>query len=272
MPSKKPAPSKAKVPHLKKKSKPPKVFAYGPTNAVQSPVERIQHWMTAPTVSTSPLASRSEMLQQNMNWRIFRIMAEFVEGFDFLARYTKTVSIFGSARASFANPAYQEAKKLGYLLGKQGFAIITGGGPGIMEAGNWGAYEAGAPSVGLNIELLASERSNQYIKESRAFHHFFTRKVMLAAAAQAYIFFPGGFGTFDELFEIVTLIQTGKMDRRVPTILVGKAFWQPLIDWITQAAWDDNLYIDKQELDLLQLVDSAEEAYAIVMATVSRQE
>lgn len=245
----------------------PSIVAYGPTNKMQTPMDRINHWITQPLSPVPPL-SRAEMLQENMNWRIFRIMAEFVEGFDFLMRYQKTVSIFGSTRASFANPSYIEAKKLGYLLGKEGFAIITGGGPGIMEAGNWGASEAGAPSVGLNIELAANERRNQYITESRAFHHFFTRKVMLSAAAQAYIFFPGGFGTLDELFEIVTLIQTGKMDKRVPVVLVGKSFWQPMIDWITEAIWDQNLYIDRHELSILQLVDNAEEAYVLVMEAI----
>lgn len=264
MPTKKPAPS-AKP---KKAAKVvPTVMGYGPTNKVQTPTDRIHHWMTQPLSAVPPL-SRAEMLQENMNWRIFRIMAEFVEGFDFLMRYHKTVSIFGSTRASFANPSYQEAKRLGYLLGKEGFAVITGGGPGIMEAGNWGASEAGAQSVGLNIELAASERRNQYIKEARSFHHFFTRKVMLSAAAQAYIFFPGGFGTLDELFEIVTLIQTGKMDKRVPVVLVGKSFWQPMMEWITQSIWDDNLYIDRHELDLLHLVDNAEEAYVLIMETI----
>ncbi len=271
MPSKKPAPSSKRSPKAKKQLT--NVIAYGPTNTVQSPKERINKWMSSPLVSsTTPTESRVDQLQENMNWRIFRIMAEFVEGFDFLMKYKKTVSIFGSTRASFANPSYQQAKKLGYLLGKEGFAVITGGGPGIMEAANWGAYESGASSVGLNIELPEMERSNQYIKESRAFHHFFTRKVMLSAAAQAYIFFPGGFGTFDELFEIVTLIQTGKMDKRVPAILVGKQFWQPMIDWITHYAWDENLYLDRHELDLLQLVDTAEEAYDIVMAAVCSEE
>ena len=268
MPTKKTVPS----PKFKKTQKaPPAVVAYGPTNKVQSPSDRIHHWMTQPASSVPPL-SRTEMLQENMNWRIFRIMAEFVEGFDFLMRFQKTVSIFGSARASFSNPAYQEAKKLGYLLGKEGYAIITGGGPGIMEAGNWGASNAGAPSVGLNIELLANERRNQYIKESRGFHHFFTRKVMLSAAAQAYVFFPGGFGTLDELFEIVTLIQTGKMDKRVPVVLLGKAFWQPMIDWITEYAWDQNLFVDKHDLELLHLVDSAEEAYVLILELIANDQ
>lgn len=135
-----------------------------------------------------------------------------------------------------------------------------------MEAGNWGAYEAGAHSVGLNIQLPHEERKNQYVKESIAFQHFFTRKVMLSAAAQAYVYFPGGFGTLDELFEIVTLIQTGKIANRVPVVLVGKKFWTPMFDWIRSEMWDENLFIDKHDMDLMFLVDSAEEAYEIILA------
>jgi uncharacterized protein (TIGR00730 family) len=135
-----------------------------------------------------------------------------------------------------------------------------------MEAGNWGAYEAGAPSVGLTIQLPHEERKNQYVKESISFQHFFTRKVMLSAAAQAYVYFPGGFGTLDELFEIVTLIQTGKMATKVPIVLVGKKFWTPMFDWIRTEMWDENLFIDKQDIELMQLVDTAEEAYEIIMS------
>jgi hypothetical protein len=221
--------------------------------------DRLKGWLAHPSEQV-----HEEPFQESMNWRIFRIMAEFVEGFDFLARYKKTVSFFGSTRASFADRGYQEAKKLAMMLGKEGFTIITGGGPGVMEAANYGASEVGAPSVGLNIALAADERRNQYVKEGIGFHHFFTRMVMLSAAAQAYLFFPGGFGTLDELFEIVTLIQTKKIPESVPVILVGKTFWMPLMKWIHDSIWDDHLFIDREEMKIMELVDSAEEAFEII--------
>lgn len=239
------------------------VILGGKTCEIGSPEQRIKQWMERPHAPTT--ASIFQGIDGSMSWRIFRILSEFVEGFDFLSKQSKTITFFGSARCSFASYGYQQAKKLGYLLGKEGFTIITGGAPGVMEAGNWGAYEAGAPSVGLNIQLPHEERKNQYVKESIAFQHFFTRKVMLSAAAQAYVYFPGGFGTLDELFEIVTLIQTGKIANKVPIVLVGKKFWTPMFDWIRSEMWDENLFIDKQDIDLMQLVDSAEEACEVIM-------
>lgn len=236
----------------------------GKTCEIHNPEQRIQQWLTRPHAPTT--SSLFEGMDGSMSWRIFRILSEFVEGFDFLSKRSKTVTFFGSARCSFASYGYQQAKKLGYLLGKEGFTIITGGAPGVMEAGNWGAHEAGAPSVGLTIQLPHEERKNQYVKESIGFQHFFTRKVMLSAAAQAYVYFPGGFGTLDELFEIVTLIQTGKMANKVPIVLVGKKFWTPMFDWIRAEMWDENLFIDKQDIELMQLVDTAEEAYEIIMS------
>ena len=239
------------------------VIMGGKTCEIRAPKERIKQWLERPHAPTT--ASIFEGMDGSMSWRIFRILSEFIEGFDFLSKQTKTVTFFGSARSSFASYGYQQAKKLGYLLGREGFTIITGGAPGVMEAGNWGAHDAGAPSVGLNIQLPHEERKNQYVKESVAFQHFFTRKVMLSAAAQAYVYFPGGFGTLDELFEIVTLIQTGKIAHKVPIVLVGKTFWTPMFDWIRKEIWDENLFIDKQDIELMQLVDSAEEAYEIIM-------
>lgn len=241
------------------------VLLGGKTCEIHAPGQRIQQWLARPHAPTTA-SIFAGMDNGSMSWRIFRILSEFVEGFDFLSKHSKTVTFFGSARASFATYGYQQAKKLGYLLGKDGFTIITGGAPGVMEAGNWGAYEAGAPSVGLNIQLPHEERKNQYVKESMAFQHFFTRKVMLSAAAQAYVYFPGGFGTLDELFEIVTLIQTGKIANKVPIILVGKEFWSPMFEWIRTKMWDENLFIDKHDIDLMQLVDSAEEAYEFILS------
>jgi hypothetical protein len=205
----------------------------------------------------------------DITWRIFRIMAEFVEGFQFLSTTTKEVSIFGSTRCPPGNKWYEEAVKLGALLGKNGFTVITGGGPGIMEAANKGAFEVGAPSLGLNIQLPREQRINPYVTQSRAFYYFFTRKVMLAASAQAYVFFPGGFGTLDEMFELLTLIQTGK-SQPVPMVLVGKEYWGELWDWLRERVYGKMDAIDRTDLDLVRIVDSAEEAYAIVSKSSER--
>jgi uncharacterized protein (TIGR00730 family) len=202
------------------------------------------------------------------SWRIFRIMAEFIEGFEFLADLKKEVSFFGSARTAPTEHWYKEARKLGHMLGSAGFTVITGGGPGIMEAANRGAYDAGAPSVGLNIQLPMEQRTNRYVKRSHGFHYFFTRKVMLSASAQAYVYFPGGFGTIDEMSEIVTLIQTRKMCP-IPVVLVGRDYWTGLVEWFVKAMVADK-YIDAKDLELFTVVDSAEEAFEILKDTGER--
>lgn len=194
---------------------------------------------------------------------LYNIMEEFTRGFEFLKKYKKAVSIMGSARVSLQNNVYKEATDLAEKLSRAGFAIITGGGPGIMEAGNKGAYEAGGKSVGINIRLPFEQRTNQYVKESESFRFFFTRKVMLEYASQIYVFFPGGFGTLDEFFEMVTLIQTRKI-RRVPIVLVSKAYWQGLLDWVQNVVYEQNHAIDQKDLDLIKLVDTAEEAYEYI--------
>ena len=197
-------------------------------------------------------------------------MAEFVEGFEFLSKLRNEVSIYGSARATQSNRYYQIARDLGYKLGKAGYTVITGGGPGIMEAANWGAHEAGADSIGLDIMLPMEQRENQYVTKSLAFHYFFTRKVMLSASSQAYIVFPGGFGTLDEMFEVVTLTQTGKTDTTVPVILVGKKYWAPLLEWIKNVMLEEERFIDPQDMNIFHLVDSADEALKIVKKTKER--
>ncbi len=204
-----------------------------------------------------------------ITWRIFRIMAEFVDGFQFLSEFKREVTIFGSARTAESNKWYQEARKLGGMLADCGFTVITGGGPGIMAAANRGASEQGGISVGLNIELPREQRVNEYVTHGRGFHYFFTRKVMLAASAQAYVFFPGGFGTLDEFFEMVVLIQTGKA-QKVPCICVGKAFWQPLKEYVDMVIVKEFGMVTKEENSLYKIVDSAEEAFEMVETSSER--
>lgn len=208
--------------------------------------------------------------KENANWRIFRIMAEFVEGFQFLSEIKKGVSFFGSSRFKSNDHHYKEAYELGYRLAKAGFTIVTGGGPGVMEAGNRGAFDAKAESVGLNIQLPLEQRINKYVKKALGFHYFFTRKVMLSAAAQAYVFFPGGYGTLDEFFEIITLIQTKKMER-IPVILIGKQYWPPLIAWLEEQVYKKHGAISKKDLKIFKLANNIDEAYKIIVNSKERR-
>jgi uncharacterized protein (TIGR00730 family) len=205
----------------------------------------------------------------DITWRIFRIMAEFVEGFQFLSELDNEVTIFGSARLTPDTKWYQEAVELGAMLGKNNFTVVTGGGPGIMEAANRGAYESGGKSVGINIQLPMEQRINPYVNHSRAFHYFFTRKVILAASAQAYVYFPGGFGTMDELFEILTLIQTGKSEK-IPIVLVGKEYWDGLFDWLTKIQLEKFETISAGDLDMFTIVNTAKEAYDLIKDSKDR--
>jgi len=191
------------------------------------------------------------------------INKEFTNGFEFIRKYKKAVSIMGSARSGLQDGIYEEATKLSFRLSKAGFTIMTGGGPGIMEAANKGAFEAGGKSVGINIHLAFEQHTNQYVKESQDFRFFFTRKVMLEYASQIYVFFPGGFGTMDELFEMITLIQTKKI-RRVPIVLVGQKFWGPLLDWLWETVYQKNHAIEEKDMELYHLADTADEAYEYI--------
>ncbi|MCX6744539.1 MAG: TIGR00730 family Rossman fold protein [Candidatus Parcubacteria bacterium] len=206
----------------------------------------------------------------DITWRIFRIMSEFVEGFQFLSQFHKEVTIFGSARLDPKNKWCKEAEKLGKLLAKNGYTVITGGGPGIMEAANKGAYEENpGKSIGINIQLPSEQRTNEYVTKSKGFYYFFTRKVMLAASAQSYIFFPGGYGTADEFMEILMLIQTKKM-QKISMILVGKEFWTPLVDWFQKTMVDKYKTVNPDDLKLFSIVDKAEDALKIIRKSRER--
>ncbi|HZO88579.1 MAG TPA: TIGR00730 family Rossman fold protein [Chthonomonadaceae bacterium] len=203
-------------------------------------------------------------------WRVLRIESEFVEGFDALAGLGPAVTIFGSARVAEKDPMYQAAQKAAQLLGNAGFAIITGGGPGIMEAANRGAREAEAKSVGLNIELPFEQAINPYVDISVEFHYFFVRKTMLVKYAQAFVIFPGGFGTLDELFESLTLIQTGKV-QNFPIILFCSAYWRGLLDWLNGQMLAEEK-ICPEDLDLLLITDSPEEVRDLVVRSMEDAE
>jgi len=196
-------------------------------------------------------------------WQIFRIMSEFVSGYQFLGELSKTATIFGSARSQEDSFAYKEARECGQFLGKQGFSIITGGGPGVMEAANRGAKEAGVDSIGLSIQLPEEQIINEYVTKNVGFFYFFIRKVMLVSPAEAGIFFPGGYGTLDEIFEMWDLIDLGKI-KKIPMIAVGKDFWEPLAEFLKAGPLGEIGAISQENLNNLQIVNTAEEAAEIV--------
>lgn len=192
------------------------------------------------------------------SWRVLRITGEFVNGFDSLATVTRGVSIFGSARTHEDEPMYEAARETARLLGAAGFEIITGGGPGIMEAANRGAYDAGAVSIGCNIELPLEQMPNPYQNRSLTFKYFFVRKTMFIKYSNAYVIFPGGFGTMDELFEALTLIQTRKI-RNFPVVLFGSQYWRGMLTWITSTMLNEKM-INQEDLGLIHLTDSPKDA------------
>ena len=195
-------------------------------------------------------------------WRVFKIMAEFVDGFEELGQIGPAVSIFGSARIKPNNKYYKLTEQTAYLLSKAGYAIITGGGPSIMEAGNKGAFKAKGISIGLNIDLPFEQRSNPYINHLINFHYFFCRKVMFVKYAKAFVIFPGGYGTLDEFSEAITLIQTRRMER-FPVILFGSKYWKGLLDWFEHTMHHEDC-IAKEDLDIFTVVDKPEDVVTII--------
>ena len=200
------------------------------------------------------------------SWRMFRIMAEFVDGFEALAKYHPAVSIFGSTRIKPGDEVYQKAEQIGKLLAENGFAVITGGGPGAMEAANKGAISAGGKSIGLNIELPLEQKPNPYTNITLNFRYFFVRKVMFVKYAVAYIILPGGFGTMDELLESITLIQTKKI-KPFPVILMGSNYWKGFLEWIKEVVLKEGK-ISSADLDILQLIDEPGEIIRAIKKTV----
>jgi uncharacterized protein (TIGR00730 family) len=205
------------------------------------------------------------------SWQIFKIMAEFVEGFEKMAKIGPCVSIFGSARTKPDTQYYNLAEEIAFNLTQRGYGVITGGGPGIMEAGNKGAHRGGGSSVGLNIDLPFEQHHNPWIDEDKNlnFGYFFVRKVMFVKYAQGFVVLPGGMGTLDELFEAITLIQTHKIGR-FPIILVGRSFWEGLIDWIKKVLIEQEKNVSPEDLNLFKIVDTPQEVIAEIDAFYSK--
>ena len=204
-------------------------------------------------------------IKTNDSWAIYKIMGEFVNGYEKLSQIGPCVSIFGSARTKPESKYYKLTEEVAQKIGEHGYGIITGGGPGVMEAGNKGAHLAGGTSVGLNIHLPFEQHDNPYIDSDKNinFDYFFVRKVMFVKYSQGFVVLPGGFGTLDELFEAITLIQTNKIDK-FPIILVGRDFWSGLIDWVQKTLLDNFQNISVGDIDIVQVVDTAEEVIEIL--------
>ena len=202
-------------------------------------------------------------------WQVLRIQGELIKGFDQLSEIGPCISIFGSARTDALHKYYKQAAEVAYLCTQNGYGVISGGGPGIMEAVNFGAYETDQISVGLKIQLPFEAKENDYIDELVDCRYFFTRKVFFLKYSQAFVAFPGGFGTLDELFETLTLIQTGHM-RKVPVVLVGKDYWDPMLDWIKETMLKEEGNISEKDLDLFKIVDTAREAMDYILDNIDK--
>lgn len=241
---------------MKKKSVKPKKQKVGETcDASGRPYSRV----------ITDLLSRNDDAVES--WRVFRIMSEFVSGFELLRKHGRAATFFGSARFDPKNSYYQAAEELAARLAKNDFTIITGGGPGIMEAANVGGFKVGGQSIGINIQLPHEQKLNPYTTESLNFNFFFSRKVMLALASKVYIYFPGGFGTMDEFFEMATLVQTKKIEP-IPIILYGSDYWAPLLDFMRDIMIGKYGTLSEEELSIFKLVDSVDEAHAEIIKEV----
>lgn len=236
----------------------------------QGPVIRRHDQVQSTTTDQRLLESRGDTDWVHSDpWRVLRIQSEFVEGFGTLAEVGPAITVYGSARVKPGTPYYEDAVKLGAALAKAGFATITGGGPGIMEAANKGAMQAGGTSVGLAIELPFEEKVNKYVTLGINFRYFFVRKVMFVKYAQGFVAFPGGFGTCDELFEALTLVQTKKVTS-FPIVLFGRDYWAPLLDWL-QSTVEDGGFISPGDRDLVKVTDDVEEAVHFLAAHQRRE-
>ena len=235
------------------------------TIAEEKEQQRNSYWQTTEDEVLLRSPELADEFKRSDSWRVFRILGEVVGGFDDLATITKGISIFGSARTNPDDPYYQDAVETGRLLAEAGFEVITGGGPGIMEAGNKGAFEVGKPSIGCNIELPFEQTANPYQTKSLTFKYFFVRKTMFIKYSNAFIIFPGGFGTMDELFEALTLIQTKKI-RNFPVVLFGSQYWRGLLQWITSTMLNERM-ISPEDLGLIHLTDSPQDVVDFIVKT-----
>lgn len=227
--------------------------------------EAIHHGKEAVPADPPPLVCKPQEIE---SWRVFKIMSEFVDGFEVLKRYGLAATFFGSARETFDPAIYAAATELSGRLAKAGYAIFTGGSAGIMQAANKGAHDVGGASIGLNIRLEQEQGTNAYLTDSVVFDHFFVRKVMLAYAAEVYIYFPGGYGTLDEFTEILTLVQTKKI-RKIPIVLYGKDYWEPIRQFFCDQLYAKYHAVDESDLALFHIVDSVDEAFEYINKNVS---
>ena len=233
------------------------------TVAEAKELQKNPYWLTTEDEVLLRSPEPEDKFKSSDSWRVFRIMAEFVEGFDELATITRGVSVFGSARTKESDPNYAAAREVGKLLAEAGFEVITGGGPGIMEAANRGAFEAGGVSVGCNIELPFEQTPNPYQNRGLSFKYFFVRKTMFIKYSNAYVIFPGGYGTMDEVFEALTLIQTKKI-RNFPVVLFNSNYWKGLLSWLTSMMLNEK-NINPEDLGLIHLTDSPKDAVDFII-------
>lgn len=249
---------------VKSKTKKEKAKIIEPeTVAEAKELQKNPYWLTTEDEILLRSPEPEDKFKSSDSWRVFRIMAEFVEGFDELATITRGVSVFGSARTKESDPNYVAAREVGKLLAEAGFEVITGGGPGIMEAANRGAFEAGGVSVGCNIELPFEQTTNPYQNRSLSFKYFFVRKTMFIKYSNAFVIFPGGYGTMDEVFEALTLIQTKKI-RNFPVVLFNSNYWKGLLSWQTSMMLNEK-NINPEDLGLIHLTDSPKDTVNFII-------